>query len=74
MGAEQPIRSNRGHLKVATHPALCDVGDEVPAEQCSERGLLRDFSRLLCQVGSCPVGTVSGSLLLVGMSRGEFSL
>ena len=42
MDYSPPIRSKRGRLKVATHPALSDLGDEVlPA--ALRKGLLPDF-------------------------------
>jgi hypothetical protein len=42
MDHSPPIRSKSGHLKVATYPALCDLGDEAP-RAALRKALLPDF-------------------------------
>src|SRR5215210_2701077 len=58
MDRSPPIRSKRGHLKVATHPAFrCR---RRSSQQRSERDY-SETSSPLSRVGSCPFGTVSRS-------------
>ena len=55
-----PIRPKRAHLKVATHPALSDVGDEA-GRAALRKGLLRRLLGRFAESVSCSFGTVSRS-------------
>jgi hypothetical protein len=75
MGRSAPIRSKRGHLKLATHTPLFPISATKLAEQRSERGYLETsrapFAGSVSSVllALCPV-----LLLVVRMRGGAFSL
>ena|SRR5215211_1728691 len=50
MGRSPPIRSKRGHLKVASHTPLSDVGHQARRAERSERGY-SEASSPICRVG-----------------------